>query len=175
MKATWGVAIAALVLTSSLASAGVTLQHGTASTKVGVLAPLVTLAAGATGVTTLGTNLTSASTTKIASNRAEEVLRVELKAPKAQIVSVRLVSTTNLANINKAVIMVGNATQINIANGVVTQTTGSTVALGTGGLSVSGNFKLNLLSVTPTMTMDIETRPSPTGPLAKERWVVTLK
>lgn len=174
MARVWCLALAALVLMSSVASAGIQLRQGASTTTLGVLSPPVTLAAGATGLTTLGANLTTASTIKIASNRADEVLRVELKAPKTQLVSIRLVSTTGLANINKAIVTVGGATQVHIANGVVTQSTGSAATLGASGLSVTGSFKVSTHALTPTITMDIESRPSANGPLSKERWVVTL-
>lgn len=172
MRQRWSIGLLGIVLLANYASADVSIQPPSTATRLGVLSPPVTLAAGATGLTTLGPNLTSASTIVSTSN-ADEVLLIHPEVPGARHVNIRLVSVTALADINQAILAIDGATQVEIAQGVVTQGSGAPVTLENGDLSVAGTFRSAALT-TPTLTLDIEIRTTPGGPLAQERWVIAL-
>ena len=151
MRSGWVLATLLLVAT---AAAGAVQLRETVTVSPSALAPPVTLLAGPSGSTSLGSSATSASTTANIVLSTLSVLKVH-KVSGNWDVKVSLVSATGFGVLESATVaLVGSTTQtqVVVTLGSVTQSSGATVALtgadltitAAGTLAVSGGLNLRV-------------------------------
>jgi hypothetical protein len=154
-------------------------QKQAVTTNPSAKAPINALAAGSVGTTTLGSSLASASTTKsglIAT--PQEVLKVK-KGASDWDVRMQYVSSSGFGSLDSATVRIAGGTtqiQVVIALGVVTQLTGTAVALPSSGsdqsIQVSGTKVSGGSSI---LTMQILLIPhSGTQPVVTCTYTLTL-
>ncbi|MCA1819627.1 MAG: hypothetical protein ABR562_07605 [Thermoplasmatota archaeon] len=160
-------AAAALAVLALVAAASASLvQREDATVSPSAKAPPVTLAAGATGTTTLGTSLTSAATTRTGLPAlAQEVLLVK-KGTSGWDIRMRLNSATGFGALDSATVqlVLGATTQTQavVTLGAVTQTIGTAVNLPSTGGDLSVKVLGTKLSAGPS-TLAMTILAAPTG------------
>jgi len=150
----------------AVAAAGVLVQTERVTTSPSAAAPPLTLAAGATGTTTLGSSATSASTSKTGlAATAAEVLLVK-KGSASYDVRIRLDSVSGFGALDTATVelVLGASTQVQDvvgANGAITQSVGTAIPLPAGGSDMSVKVLGTKLSGgTSTLSMTILLAPT---------------
>lgn len=179
MRRTGGAALMLILLAAALAGA-TTSHREDVTVSPAALAPRVTLGAGATGTTTLGSSLASATTTKSGVIAlGQEVLQIK-KGTGDWDTRMNLVSATGFGTLDSVTVkeILGATTQpqVIVALGVVTQTTGTAINLLASGSDISLTLSgTKVSSGSSVLTMQVIMTPhSGTQPTITYSYTLTI-
>lgn len=169
-----------LLAAGGTADAATALLMGSASSATLTVTIPVTFTSGTSASSDLGVNRTSAATPlNLGKAKVDfpSLLIASGSASAGRAVTLRFNSATGLSNVTAATLKVGNVTQIVIASGLVTQTSGTAVALSAGGnvTFVGNQMSTKGGSDTATLVIDaITTSASGAGGTLTERWTIDI-